>query len=211
MNRNCDRLVTLNHVAVRQQLSVASIHALTGSMMDISISQGYIDALSISGNLNIAGQLSIAGQMLITNQQTQTSEQVVITNTGTGPALLVNQDGANVIAQFNDDHVTVVEVVDGGQLRAHHTMSTTTMYADNASVTYLSVAGFSMIPPGCMMAYGGASAPDGWLRCDGAIVSRVTYSGLYAAIGTTYGVGDGFSTFALPTLTYQTIPFIIKT
>lgn len=200
MSRNCDRLVTLNNLEVRQHLSVGSMNVAYLSVIEISATQGYIDALSISGNLNIAGQLSIAGQMLITNTQTQTSEQVVITNTGTGPALLVNQDGANVIAQFNDDSVTVVEVVDGGQLRAHHTMSTTTMYADNASVTYLSAAGFSMIPPGCIMAYGGASAPGGWFACDGATVSRVTYSGLYAAIGTTYGVGDGFSTFNLPNM-----------
>lgn len=42
------------------------------------------------------------------------------------------------------------------------------------------------------------SAPAGWLVCDGTAVSRTTYSDLYDAIGTTFGVGDGSTTFNLP-------------
>lgn len=45
-----------------------------------------------------------------------------------------------------------------------------------------------------------ATAPTGWLKCDGTAVSRSTYSTLYAAMGTLYGVGDGFNTFNLPDL-----------
>lgn len=44
------------------------------------------------------------------------------------------------------------------------------------------------------------SAPTGWLLCNGAAVSRTTYSALYAAIGGTYGNGDGSTTFNLPNL-----------
>lgn len=40
----------------------------------------------------------------------------------------------------------------------------------------------------------------GWLACDGALVSRVTYAALFAAIGVVYGVGDGATTFKLPDL-----------
>lgn len=43
-------------------------------------------------------------------------------------------------------------------------------------------------------------APAGFLACDGATVSRSTYADLFAAIGTTYGVGDGSTTFKLPDL-----------
>ena len=39
---------------------------------------------------------------------------------------------------------------------------------------------------------------SGWLECNGAAVSRVPYAGLFAAIGTTFGIGDGSSTFNLP-------------
>jgi microcystin-dependent protein len=45
-----------------------------------------------------------------------------------------------------------------------------------------------------------STAPTGWLKANGAAVSRTTYAGLFAAIGTTYGVGDGSTTFALPDL-----------
>lgn len=57
-----------------------------------------------------------------------------------------------------------------------------------------------ILPPGMTVPYGGASAPTGWLLCNGAAVSRTTYSALFAAIGTAYGVGDGSSTFNLPDL-----------
>lgn len=46
-----------------------------------------------------------------------------------------------------------------------------------------------------------ATIPDGWLQCDGAAVSRSTYAELFTAIGTTYGAGNGTTTFNLPNLT----------
>lgn len=54
--------------------------------------------------------------------------------------------------------------------------------------------------PGLIMAYGGATAPAGWLMCNGQPVSRTQYSGLYAAIGTAYGAGDGSTTFNVPNM-----------
>jgi microcystin-dependent protein len=48
--------------------------------------------------------------------------------------------------------------------------------------------------------YGVASNPTGWLQCDGSTVSRTTYAALFAVIGTTWGSGDGSTTFNLPDL-----------
>ena len=56
------------------------------------------------------------------------------------------------------------------------------------------------IPIGGILQYGAATAPTGYLKCDGALVSRVTYSALFQVIGTTYGIGDGVTTFKLPTI-----------
>jgi len=56
------------------------------------------------------------------------------------------------------------------------------------------------MPVGAISAYGGASAPGGWLKCDGAAVSRTTYADLFAAIGTIYGAGDASTTFNVPDL-----------
>jgi len=53
---------------------------------------------------------------------------------------------------------------------------------------------------GSIIMYGGAAAPTGWMLCQGQEVSRATYSSLYAVVGTTYGVGDGSTTFNLPDL-----------
>lgn len=53
-------------------------------------------------------------------------------------------------------------------------------------------------PVGCGLDYFGASAPSGWLFRDGTAVSRVTYLDLFNVIGTTYGAGDGSTTFNLP-------------
>jgi microcystin-dependent protein len=57
-----------------------------------------------------------------------------------------------------------------------------------------------LVPTGSVSAYTGTSAPGGWLLCDGSDVSRSTYDVLYAIIGTTYGVGNGSTTFNLPNL-----------
>ena len=51
---------------------------------------------------------------------------------------------------------------------------------------------------GCIYMYGGSVAPSGFLLCDGSAISRTTYSELFSVIGTTYGVGDGSTTFNLP-------------
>lgn len=55
--------------------------------------------------------------------------------------------------------------------------------------------------PGTVVAWAANSTPSGYLLCNGAAVSRTTYADLFAAIGTTYGTGDGSTTFNLPNLT----------
>lgn len=67
------------------------------------------------------------------------------------------------------------------------TQIATTAYADERGV-----------PPGAGMDYWGTSAPTGWLFAFGQAVSRTTYARLFAAIGTTFGSGDGSTTFNLP-------------
>lgn len=54
------------------------------------------------------------------------------------------------------------------------------------------------LPIGTQVAYGGTVPPTGWLICDGSAVSRTTYAELFKVIGTSYGAGDGSTTFNLP-------------
>lgn len=58
----------------------------------------------------------------------------------------------------------------------------------------------SLVAPGAVMAFAMSTSPAGWLKCNGAAVSRTTYAALFTAIGTTYGAGDGSTTFNLPDL-----------
>lgn len=55
-------------------------------------------------------------------------------------------------------------------------------------------------PPSAIMAFARGTAPAGWLKANGAAISRTAYAALFAAIGTTYGAGDGFTTFNIPDL-----------
>ena len=56
------------------------------------------------------------------------------------------------------------------------------------------------MPTGSVIPFGGSSAPSGFLLCYGQAVSRTTYATLFGVISTTYGTGDGSSTFNLPDL-----------
>ena len=86
--------------------------------------------------------------------------------------------GANELA---DNSVTTVKILDG-------------------SVTSGKLAAGAALPAGAVMPFAMATAPTGWFSCDGTLLSRTTYALLFAAIGTTFGVGDGSTTFAIPDL-----------
>jgi microcystin-dependent protein len=93
-----------------------------------------------------------------------------------------------------------LEVVVGPQvLSCGFSTGSVRRHIDSALFAQVSgVAG--AVPAGTIAAYAGPAAPNGWLICDGSAVSRSAYGSLYAAIGTTYGVGDGQTTFGLPDL-----------
>ena len=57
-----------------------------------------------------------------------------------------------------------------------------------------------LVPTGAILPYGGSTAPTNYLLCDGSAVSRSTYANLLAIIGTTFGTGNGSTTFNLPDL-----------
>lgn len=62
------------------------------------------------------------------------------------------------------------------------------------------LAALNIIPAGFVAFYAKTTAPDGWLKANGATISRTTYSALFEAIGTRFGAGDGSTTFKIPDL-----------
>ena len=97
-------------------------------------------------------------------------------------------------ANIDDDAVTNAKLADDAV--------NTDQIADDA-VTAAKVADALqtlLTPTGSLVPFAGSSAPTGWLFCYGQAVSRTTYSALFTALGTTYGSGDGSTTFNLPDL-----------
>jgi len=62
------------------------------------------------------------------------------------------------------------------------------------------LTGIEGIPTATIVPWSSASVPSGFLECNGTAVSRSTYSALFAIVGTTYGAGDGSTTFNTPDL-----------
>ena len=60
--------------------------------------------------------------------------------------------------------------------------------------------GFNYTPPGVILQWAAAAAPAGFVNCDGSAISRTGYAALYAIISTTYGIGNGSTTFNIPNL-----------
>lgn len=61
------------------------------------------------------------------------------------------------------------------------------------------IAFLALVPVGGIIGYGGSIPPAGFLICNGAPINRHAYPGLFSIIGTTYGSGDGSTTFNIPT------------
>lgn len=70
----------------------------------------------------------------------------------------------------------------------------------NTLSSLLKFIAYRLVPIGSVQGFAGSTAPTGYLWCRGQAVSRTTYADLFAVIGTTYGDGDGSTTFNLPAL-----------
>jgi len=71
--------------------------------------------------------------------------------------------------------------------------------------TYVRDNLLSVVPIGVVLPFAGSTAPALFVFCDGSAISRTTYADLFALIGTTYGTGDGSTTFNLPDITGRVI------
>lgn len=100
------------------------------------------------------------------------------------PATVVTADWLNAVQE------EIVKVIDAANIPL-----------DKEDNTQLLQALMKMLAPaGTIHAYAGATAPYGYFMCHGQEVSRTNYARLFSVIGTTYGAGDGSTTFNLPDL-----------
>ena len=90
----------------------------------------------------------------------------------------------------------IIKPASSGSLKIQDQAGTSIITTSGTSAGVITLNGFT----GMVAAFAMSSAPTGWLTCDGTAVSRTTYSDLFTAIGTTWGSGDGTSTFNVPDL-----------
>ena len=84
-----------------------------------------------------------------------------------------------------------------GVLKTENNLSEVQASLDTA---YTNIGLNMAVPVGCVFPYAGSTAPTGWLFCNGQAVSRTVESQLFAVLGTTYGAGNGTTTFNIPDL-----------
>lgn len=108
----------------------------------------------------------------------------------TGINQCLNKDGSNAATgDLNIGGFKITNIADGSS--NNHAASVSQVNA--------------LVPTGSIIATAVVAAPTGWLFCAGQPVNRTTYAALFTAIGTTYGAGDGSTTFNLPDLRGRTI------
>lgn len=111
----------------------------------------------------------------------------------------VDELNDHVTDTTNDDHTQYLNSA------RHAAIAHTTAMLNDEAVTKAKIVESQQLPAGAIMEYGGSTIPTGWLDCNGDLVSRTTYADLFTAIGTTYGAGDGSTTFQLPDARGRTI------
>lgn len=129
---------------------------------------------------------------LILDRGTATEEVVLVTS-GSGTDLTVTRGYDGTTAFSHDAGATVehgISAIDPREAN-EHVNATSGVHGVVGELAFLT-------PTGVVLDFAGSTAPSGWLMCDGSAVSRTTYANLFAAIGETWGPGDGVTTFNLP-------------
>jgi len=139
----------------------------------------YAETLQTTGAATLGSTLGVTGAVTLTTDLT-------VPNGGTG------------VSTFTDKGILYGQGASAVLVTAAGTENQLLQAASSGVPSFQTVTALN--PAGSIMMYAATSAPTGYLLCDGSNVSRTTYSVLFAAISTNYGVGDGSSTFGLPNL-----------
>jgi len=145
-------------------------------------------AVQNSTGVSITGG-SISGITL--DASVLTTGIVALLRGGTGASLTLGASGTFL----QSSGAAVVFGVDGTQLT---NLNATNLTSGTVNVARLPTS--IQLPAGVILLHGGTTAPTGYLLCDGSAVSRAGQAALFTAIGTTYGAGDGSTTFNIPDL-----------
>jgi microcystin-dependent protein len=177
-------------VSVRD-VEIAGIKS-TANVINVSVGSSLVDIkvpMAVSGTVSIGGGLAVSAS----STMAATTFSSNITMNAQSDVRFADADSSNYVALQAPTSVS-----------ANVTFSLPA--ADGSSGDVLQTDGSGnlsftpSVPAGSVIPYAGSTAPSGWLLSYGQAISRSTYATLFAAIGTTYGVGDGATTFNVPDL-----------
>jgi microcystin-dependent protein len=112
------------------------------------------------------------------------------------PALKVKDINSTGSSQIGE--LQFVDSADAVGANVKYENSTLKLQIGGSSVAEFTATNNTVIPTGSMQIFAAAAAPTGWVLCDGAAINRTTYAALFAVIGTTFGAGNGTTTFNVP-------------
>lgn len=175
-----------------------SAETLPGTTLKSTVTGSSLTSVGTLTNLSVTGDVAVDTNVL----KVDTANNRVGINV-TSPTSVLDVIGNEVIREAaTQDGIQLAGRAGGtGSLTAKLIPTTLTT---NRTLTLPDETGTlattNLVPAGCVMQYSGASAPTGWLLCDGSAVSRTTYASLFAVLSTTYGSGNGSTTFNIPNL-----------
>ena len=155
-----------------------------------------------TGNITLSGEQTIDGIDVIAGDRVLVKDQDAPAGNGIYAAAAGNWTRGPQADEW-DDLVAAAIVVEEGDANADKAFLCTADRGGTLDTTAVDWTEFGTLaapaaPPGAMMDYAGATAPNGWLPCNGQAVSRTTHADLFTAIGTTWGAGDDSTTFNVP-------------
>lgn len=160
----------------------------------LSISDGYITI----ENGEISGASKITAIEL--NSDLLISATANIGSLGVGNLYVNKLTGSNIMSNQTYSTLGATYSFSTGYLNSG-LLQTNQAVINNGNINTLQVQNINILPSGLLIPSVRSTIPEGWLLCNGTNISRSTYNSLFSVIGTTYGAGDGITTFGLPNIT----------
>ena len=171
--------VIYNNTTGGYSITIGGVTGTTVTVPNGTTAQVYCDGTNFfssqtgsAGNFNVNGNLTVGGTTALTGALTGTTAVFSGAISSVSPTFTGSPTAPTAAQGTNSTQI--------------------------ATTAFVTAAG---VPTGVINMWGTGTAPTGWLLCAGAAVSRTTYAALFAVVGTTFGVGDGSTTFNLPNYT----------
>ena len=153
---------------------------ITNGTSVFNVAPTEFSSLTVTGAATFESTVTVEGNGTFKGQVSTNSDMAV---------------GGNFAVSGGSTFSGTVTIAGANVQAANAKVCASAFHGDGSNLT-----GIVAMPTGAVVPFGGSSAPTGFLLCAGQAVSRSTYSALFSVISTTYGAGDGSSTFNLPDL-----------